>query len=104
METALALKLDIEYEGHKVRMGGTQDRPEWIAADVCEVLGIQNSRQAVQNFKETERGVCQIYTNAGARETITVTEAGLYRLILRSDKPEAERFRDWVTHEVLPSI
>lgn len=35
---------------------------------------------------------------------LTVTEAGLYRLIFRSDKPEAERFRSWVFHEVLPEL
>ena len=45
-----------------------------------------------------------VHTPSGIQEVVTVTEKGLYRLIHRSDKPQAERFRDWVFGEVLPSI
>lgn len=43
-------------------------------------------------------------TPGGAQRLNVLSEAGLYKLILRSDKPEAKRFQDWVTSDVLPAI
>ena len=45
-----------------------------------------------------------MHTPSGNREMTVISEPGLYSLILRSRKPEAEAFKRWVTHEVLPSI
>ena len=78
--------------------------PLWIAKDVCEVLGISNSRDAVSGLDDDEL-VSVITTSGGQnREFNAVTESGLYNLIFRSRKPEARAFRRWVTHDVLPSI
>ena len=40
----------------------------------------------------------------GAQNMTIINESGLYKVILRSDKPEAKKFTRWVTHEVLPAI
>jgi prophage antirepressor-like protein len=93
-----------EFEGCQVRFVGTADRPEWIADDVGKVLDIQNVRQNIAKFDFDEKGVCTIYTPGGLQELVTVTESGFYRLIFKSRKPIAERFKRWVFHEVLPSI
>lgn len=74
----------------RVRMVGTADAPEWVAADVCEVLGIKQARNVIRSFPTTARGVCTIHTLGGPQEMLTVTEAGLYRLIFKSRKQEAE--------------
>jgi prophage antirepressor-like protein len=77
---------------------------EWIAKDVCEALEIDKHRDAMSRLDEDERGSVVVDTLGGPQETSTVTEAGLYSLILRSRKPSAKAFKRWVTHEVLPQI
>ncbi len=99
-----ALNLEIQYSDRVIRMVGTKEQPEWVAADVCDVLDIANHRNAVADFADDEKGVALIYTLGGSQQMVTVTESGLYRLITRSRKPEAERFQRWVFHDVLPSI
>lgn len=100
----VCLNLSLAYETRAVRCVGTQDRPEWIAADIGEVLGLTNVRKSMANFDPDEVGVTSSYTSAGTRELSTVTEPGLYRLISQSRKPEAKAFQRWIFHEVLPSI
>lgn len=93
-----------EFEGKQIRFVGTPEFPEWIADDVGNALEIKNVRQNLQNFDDDEKGVCTVYTLGGMQEMLTVKESGLYRLIFKSRKPVAERFRRWVFHDVLPSI
>ena len=79
----------------------------FVAADVCRALDIKNVTQAVSRLKENERAMFSIgrsQINGGGSEVNIINEPGLYRLIFKSRKPEAESFQDWVYHEVLPSI
>ncbi len=92
------------FEGQQVRFVGTADCPEWVAADVCSVLGIKNARDTLTDFEPDEKGVATVYTLGGSQETLTVTEPGLYRLIFKSRKEVAKRFQRWIFHEVIPSI
>ena len=96
----------IKFDSQTIRMVGTADSPEWVAVDVCQILGIGNPSDALKRFKPSERGVSivSIDPQQGDKEMLTVTEPGLYRLIFKSRKPDAEKFRIWVTHEVLPCI
>lgn len=87
-----------------VRMVMQGDEPWWVLADVCKVLGIQNSRDVVKRLDDDEKGVDLIDTPGGHQQMTVINESGLYSVILRSDKPEAKAFKRWVTHEVLPSI
>jgi prophage antirepressor-like protein len=96
--------LNLNFEGQRVRIVGTPDKPEWVAQDVCNVLGIENARHAIAGFDEDERGVTTSYTLGGKQTLSTVYEPGLYRLIFKSRKPEAKRFQKWVFSEVLPSL
>lgn len=92
------------FEGNTVRFVGTAQKPEWVAQDVCSVLGIKNARDTLADFEPDEKGVAIVYTPGGSQEMLTVTEPGLYRLIFKSRKEIAKRFQRWVFHEVLPSI
>jgi prophage antirepressor-like protein/uncharacterized CHY-type Zn-finger protein len=97
--------LTIAFGQQEIRTIKTDRGIEWVAADVCEVLDIKQTHRALANFKPSERGSHFMTTPyGGTQEVSTVTEPGLYRLIMRSNKPEAERFREWLTHEVLPCI
>ena len=76
----------------------------FVAKDVCDALGINNSRQALTRLDDDEKGVISNDTLGGSQQMATVSEAGLYALVLSSKKPEAKAFKRWVTHDVLPSI
>lgn len=78
--------------------------PWFVAADVCRVLDIRNSRDAVVRLDEDEKGVASTDTLGGEQQMTVVNESGLYSLILGSRKSEARKFKRWITHEVLPSI
>jgi prophage antirepressor-like protein len=94
----------LQFEGKSIRMVGTSDQPEWVAADVCELLGIRNPSESMRKFPANSKGISSADTPSGIQEMLTVTEPGLYRLILKSRKPEAERFQTFVCTEVLPCI
>jgi prophage antirepressor-like protein len=93
-----------DFNGHGVRVIRTDDREEWIAKDACEALEIEKYRDALSRLDDDERGSVVVDTLGGPQEMATVTESGLYSLILRSRKPAAKAFKRWVTHEVIPSI
>lgn len=93
-----------EFHGKSVRMVGTADAPEWVAADVCDVLGIGNPSKTLLTFPPNAKGITSSNTLGGSQEMLTVTEPGLYRLIFKSRKPEAELFQSFVCSEVLPCI
>ena len=66
------------------------------------VLELTNTTVAIQNLDEDE--VTKLNLGSQYGETNFINESGLYTLIIRSRKPEAKKFRKWVTNEVLPSI
>lgn len=75
----------------------------WFAAkDVCEMLDIKNTTDAVKNLDVDE--VTRLNLGGLSGETNFINESGLYTLIIRSRKPEAKKFRKWITSEVLPAI
>ena len=92
------------YNSNEVRTVELNGEPWFVLKDVCEVLGIGNSRMVADRLDEDEKGVSQIDTLGGLQNVSIISESGLYNVILRSDKPEAKPFRKWVTGTVLPSI
>lgn len=88
----------------EIRSVIVKGEPMFVVKDLCEVLGIVNSRDATSRLDDDERGVSIVPTSSGAQEMNIVNESGLYNLIFQSRKPEAKQFRKWVTSEVLPAI
>lgn len=78
--------------------------PWFIAKEVCEILEISKYRDAVSRLDDDERVSVKVDTLGGEQDMIAISESGLYTLIIRSNKPNARKFRKWVTGEVLPSI
>ena len=87
----------------EVRVAGTSEQPLFCLADVCRVLELQTG--ATKNRLD-EKGISLINTptNGGIQQLVYINEKNLYKVIMRSDKPQAEPFQDWVCGEVLPSI
>ncbi len=89
---------------HEVRELEKDGEPWFVAKDICQALGLENHRKALADLPEDERESLIVTTLGGKQEMIIVSEPGMYRLLFRSNKPKAEPFVRWVTHEVLPSI
>lgn len=79
--------------------------PWFVAADVCAVLGYGGgARNAVGRLPERMRGVAEINTPGGLQKVAILSEAGVYRLVMRSSMPNAEAFQDWLAEDVVPQI
>ena len=77
----------------------------FVAKDICECLEIAwCGAKTISKISETHKLVGSLPTSFGEKETLLIDESGLYKLVLRSNKPEAEKFQDWICDEVLPSI
>lgn len=80
--------------------------PWFVAKDVCDILELTNPAVALQSLDDDEKtnlSNSYVWSESGRRPLI-ISEPGLYKLVMRSRKPEAKEFQRWVTHEVLPSI
>ena len=96
--------MPFEFESNAVRVVDRDGQCWFVAADVCRVLNIGNSRQALARLDDDEKGVISNDTLGGDQEMATINESGLYSLVLTSRKAAAKRFKKWVTAEVLPAI
>lgn len=86
----------------EVRTAVINDEPMFCLIDICKALEIKNATDVAKRLDEDELTRLNLGSRAG--ETNFITESGLYAVILRSDKPNAKKFRKWVTSEVLPTI
>jgi prophage antirepressor-like protein len=93
-----------DQDHDQFRVFNREGEPWFVLADVCRSIGIKNPSDVASRLDADEKGVAQIETPGGFQNIRIINESGLYSLILRSDKPEAKRFKKWVTAEVLPAI
>ena len=92
-----------DFKGAALRtLTDKQGEPWFVAKDVCDILGMSNATVALQSLDDDELAKFNLGGQHG--EANIISEPGLYRLIMRSRKPEAKEFQRWVTHEVLPQI
>jgi prophage antirepressor-like protein len=92
------------FQTKQLRVVGTHEEPWFAAKDICDILGIVNTHNSLINIPDKWKGVCKINTPSGVQEMSVVNEAGLYKQILRSNKPAAAPFQEWVCGEVLTSL
>ncbi|MGR3287136.1 phage antirepressor [Bacillus sonorensis] len=93
------------YQDQQVRTVVNDNEPWFVAKDVCNVLNHSNHKVAVSRLDEDEVSKVYLTDSLGRNQkTTVVNEAGLYSLILTSNKPEAKQFKRWITHEVIPTI
>lgn len=86
----------------EVRTAVVNDEPMFCLIDICKALEIKNATDVAKRLDDDELTRLNLGSRAG--ETNFITESGLYAVVLRSDKPNAKKFRKWVTSEVLPTI
>lgn len=86
----------------QIRMVMVDDEPMFCLIDVCRALEIKNATDVAKRLDEDE--LTRLNLGGRAGESNFITESGLYAVIVRSDKPNAKKFRKWVTSDVLPAI
>lgn len=89
---------------HPIRTVKIDGEPWLVVKDVLDVLGINNLTTALPNIGQTYVQELRLPGQRGGRPNKLVNEAGFYKLVLRSNKPDAKPFQDWVAGTVLPSI
>ncbi len=90
-----------DFEGSQIRVfTDEQGAPWFVSADVCSVLGIGNPRQAMSRLDQDEKGVISTDTPGGEQSMTTISEPGLYSLVLGSRKPAARgmKAKDTILH------
>ena len=92
------------YADTPVRVLDVDGEPWFVLADLCAVLEIANPRNVAARLDDDMKGVRPMDTLGGVQSITTVSEPGMYEVVLRSDKKEAAAFRRWITSEVLPTI
>lgn len=89
----------------EVRVAGTNEYPLFCLSDVCRVLDIGNASQVKSRIDDDLISNEVIYDSIGRRQEVPfINEDGLYDVIFDSRKPQAKKFRKWITSEVIPSI
>lgn len=88
----------------EIRTITKDDEPMFCLADVCRILEIKNVSDCKSRLRQKGVVTTDTLTNGGKQKMIFIDESNLYKTIFQSRKDSAERFTDWVTGEVLPSI
>lgn len=96
--------IPFQYEGRQFRTIKINGEPWFVGKDLCDLLEIGNTRDAMSRLPDSMKGVATTDTLGGPQQVTIISEAGMYKLAFTSRKEEAERFTDWVASEVLPSI
>lgn len=93
-----------EFHGRPVRTVVIDGVAWFVVADVAAILGYRDAGNAARLLRPAQRGDSDVSTPGGIQRMLVTNESGLNRLILRSNRPEAEQIQEWVEDEVLPSI
>ena len=111
----------INFNEQTIRIVGTYDKPMFVAYDICKILGLTNVTDTLRSLPEKWKQIQTInmfeydlenktsekdrsYVRRKQQEMNCITEAGLYKIIMRSNKPIAQKFQEVVCEDILPSI
>lgn len=95
--------IPFDFEGSSIRLVDLGGSPWFVAMEVAAVLDYSDAFEMTKRLDDDEKQNLQI-AGFGPRGVTVISESGLYSAILGSRKPEATKFKKWVTAEVLPSI
>ena len=107
------------FENSQIRIVDKDDGIWFVAKDVSDYFGDKNYKRSFRSLDEDEKGVTRMNTPGGMQDVNIINESGLYRLLFNMHPEEARKvtpeyikarrekinkFKRWVTHDVLPSI
>lgn len=101
-ETKAVVSL-FKFKDHDVRVATIAGEPWYVASDVCRVLVLSNPAVSVRALQDDEWSKANL-GQRGMGDALIISESGLYKLVMCSDKPEAKDFQNWLAKAVLPAI
>ena len=104
MELLKQIDETASFNEKNIRVIGTYEEPWFVAKDICSILELPNITNAIKILPEKWRGLKLLSTFGGEQNMNIINEAGLYKLIMRSNKPVAQKFQEVVCEEILPSL
>uniref|UniRef100_A0A6C0DZV1 Bro-N domain-containing protein n=1 Tax=viral metagenome TaxID=1070528 RepID=A0A6C0DZV1_9ZZZZ len=104
MELIKNIDENFNFQNNNIRIIGTYTEPWFVAKDICKILDLSNTTESLKNIPEKWRGSEILSTLSGNQNTNIINEAGLYKLIMRSNKPIAQKFQEAVCEDILPSL
>ena len=100
-----------DYKNAKVRTVIIDGEIWFVAKDVCDILEIANSRDAVSSLSDKmkmtlvgKESLVALTDDPNVTQISLISEPGMYKIVFKSRKPEAEKFSDRVVSQVLPTI
>lgn len=104
METNKSV-VPFQFQGMEVRTVIIEDEIYFVVSDACKVLELDNVSRAIDRLDPDGVTQSKVTDSSGRVQTMAIAnEPNLYRLIFRSEKPQAKAFQNWVYKEVIPSI
>ena len=104
MELINAIDETFKFENKEIRVIGTYDKPLFIAKDICNILGLANTTEALRNIPDKWMTSEILKSSYNSQHMKIISEPAVYKLIMRSNKPIAQKFQEVVCEEILPSI
>ena len=113
MELIKSIDESFMFENKTVRVIGSYNEPWFVAKDICDILSLSNITESLKSLNENWKQVKNltsvklksgISNQEQGRNMIFINEAGLYKLIMRSNKPIAQKFQEVVCSDILPSL
>jgi prophage antirepressor-like protein len=104
MELIKQIDETISFNEKNIRVIGSYEEPWFVVKDICEILEIKDNRSALRVIPEKWKDEQILPSLGGKQITSIINEAGLYKLIMRSNKPVSQKFQEVVCEEILPSL
>ena len=95
MELLKQIDETISFNEKNIRVIGTYQEPWFVAKDICGILELKNITEAIKILPENWRGLKVLSTFGGDQNMSIINEAGLYRLIMRSNNRLLKNFKKW---------
>ena len=101
-----SIDMNLCFNENTIRVLGTSENPMFVVKDICNILGLSNVTETLRNIPEKWRSSVSLKTgnSTNFQTSYVVNEAGLYKIIMRSNKPISQPFQEFVCEEILPSI
>ncbi|MGM0535510.1 MAG: BRO-N domain-containing protein [Pseudomonadota bacterium] len=96
--------IPFNFDDSLIRSTLIDEQPWFVASDIAKILDYREAYVMTRILDDDEKGPHIVRTLGGEQEMTVINQSGLFHAILKSRKPEARRFRKWVTGELLPTL
>jgi len=104
MELINSIDETFKFENKEIRVIGSYQEPWFVAKDICDILELSNITNALKNIPEKWMSLKLLRSSYNSQNMNIISEAAVYKLIMRSNKPIAQKFQEVVCEEILPNL